>query len=266
MKRYVILLLALAGPPTFAADDPAAMPDPAAAKVTDCLRANWPSQLSIGSLELTAYDAAGGPRTLKGRLYARKSTKNLLQAALRIDAPVELKGAAYLVQETDDYLRDGMFVYLPSVRRPRRVTGSFADGSLLGTNFSYFEFKQLQSAFGDLRPSLEGTEAVNGRDADVLRFAVVPGAETRYTAVKAWVDKQACVVVQAEFYEGKKLSKQLGSPAGAIKQSGSIWYVAEYQMKEPSLNTRTVMRVSGVDATKSPPAAYFDPNTFFIAP
>ena len=52
---------------------------------------------------------------------------------------------------TDDYLRDGMFVYLPAVKRVRRVTGTFADGALMGTNFSYFDFKQLQNTFGDAR-------------------------------------------------------------------------------------------------------------------
>ena len=263
MKYIGMLALALLCAPALAAEEEM---DPAAQKVTDCMRANVPAQLTVGQLELTVFDRTGGSRTLKGRMYSRKIDKGLLHASLRVDAPTELKGAAYLVQETEDYLRDGMFVYLPSVRRVRRVTGTFADASLMGTNFSYFEFKQLENAFGDLRAKMQPDEKVNDRPVSVLRFEALPGAETKYTRVQAWVDQQACVVVRAEFYENKKLSKQLSSPAGSLKQAGPNWYVSEYEMRDPSAGTRTVLRVAKLDSEKVPPNQYFDPNLFFMAP
>jgi hypothetical protein len=261
MKRPVLLLLALLVTPAWAADE-------AAEKIVGCMRAAMPQNLTVGSFILTSYDRVGGSRTLQGRLYAtRENLKvkgGLMHASLRIEAPREFKGAAYLVQETDDYLRDGMFVYLPAVKRVRRVTGSFADASLMGTNFSYFDFKQLQQAFGDLEPTLEKGEPVNGRPAHVLRFKTLPGAETRYTTVRAWVDEQACVVVKAEFNEGKKVAKELTSPAGSLQQSGNIWYVAEYEMRDPQDGTRTVLRVGKVDAAAAPSRRYFDPTAFYL--
>ena len=261
MKRSGFLLLALLALPAWA--------DEATQKVVECMRANVPAQLSIGVLELTVYDRAGGSRQMKGRLFTRKDTGGnggLMTASLRIDNPVEFKGAAYLVRETQDYLRDGMFVYLPSVKRVRRVTGTFADASLLGTNFSYFDFKQLQNAFGDLSATLEPAEHINGRPAHVMSFKALPGAETRYTHVKAWIDQQACVGVRAQFFEGKKLVKELTSPTGSLKQAGPTWYVTEIEMRDPSAGTRTVLRMGGLDSAKAPAARYFDPNAFFMGP
>lgn len=258
MKRTAMVLLALLAAPAWA--------DDAARKVMECMRANVPAQLGIGMLELTLYDRVGGSRQLVGRMYTRKEAGGLMTASLRIDGPKEFKGAAYLVRETDDYLRDGMFIYLPAVKRVRRVTGTFADASLMGTNFSYFDFKQLQNAFGDLSPVLEPAEPVHGRPAHVLSFKALPGAETRYTAVKAWIDQQACVAVRAEFYEGKRLVKELSSLAGSLKQAGPTWYVSEIEMRDPAAGTRTVLRIGKLDSQQALPSRYFEPTAFFMGP
>jgi hypothetical protein len=242
----------------------------AAQKVVECMRANVPQHLSIKSLELTAYDRGGGSRTMKGRLYmgreAGTKAGGLISAALYIDLPVELKGAAYLVKETDDYLRDGMFVYLPAVRRVRRITGTFADGALMGTNFSYFDFKQLQNAFSDVNGKYEGQADVNGRPAQVLSFTILEGTETRYTGGRVWVDQESCVVVRGEFYEGNKVVKAFTSPQGALRKADKTWYLSEVEMQEPGAGTRTIARVAKLD-TKSPlPGRYFDPNSFHLSP
>lgn len=262
MKTSGWLLLALLAGPAWA--------DDAAQKIVACMRANVPAELTIGSLEFTSYDHTGGARTLRGHLYTHKDTSGskgpLMYASLRIDGPPEIKGAAYLVRETEDYLRDGMFVYLPGVKRVRRVTGTFADASLMGTNFSYYDFKQLQSAFGDLSAVVSSSEPVNGRPAQVLSFKALPGVETRYTSVKTWIDEQACVAVRAEFYERKKLIKALSSPAGSLKQAGTTWYVSEIEMKEPAAGTRTVLRIGDLNPVAQPAARYFDPNAFFLGP
>jgi len=262
MKRSCLLLALLIAAPAGA--------DDAAKKVTDCMRANVPPQLTVGELELTSFDRVGGSRTLKGRLFVGKEggtgPEGRMRASLRIDAPVEFRGAAYLVMETSDFLRDGMFVYLPSVKRVRRITGTFADGSLMGTNFSYFDFKQLQNAFGDLSGTLETPEPVHDRPAHVLTFKALEGAETRYTSVRAWVDEQACVVMRADFYVGKNVAKQLSTLPGALKQAGRMWYVSEMEMRDTAAGTRTVLRMGKLDAERAVPPRVFDATSFYLGP
>jgi Outer membrane lipoprotein-sorting protein len=262
MKRiWMGLALLLAGA-AHAQDD--------ARKVLECMRANMPAQLAIRSLELVAHDRTGGTRTIKGHLYMAKSRaaeagKDLISAALYIDLPMELKGAAYLVKETDDYLRDGMFVYLPAVKRVRRITGTFADGALMGTNFSYFDFKQLQNAFSDVSATREGTADVHGRRAHVLVYKVLEGTETRYTGGKLWVDEEACVVVKGEFYEAnRRLAKTFTSPAGALKKVDGAWYLSEVEMQEPATGSKTIARIGKLDTKAQVPTRYFDPNLFHL--
>lgn len=262
MKLRWILLGLVAVAPLAQAQDPAQ-------KVVECMRANVPRQLAIKSLELTSYDRTGGTRTLKGHMYMTKETGarpgGLISASLYIDLPNELKGAAYLVKETDDYLRDGMFVYLPAVKRVRRVTGTFADGALMGTNFSYFDFKQLQNAFSDLTAKYEGKAEVNKRPAHVLAFTVLEGTETRYTGGRLWVDEEACLVVKGEFNEGSKVVKTFTSSEGALRKADATWYLAEVEMNEPGAGTRTIARVAKLDTKAELAKRYFDPNAFHLS-
>jgi len=255
--KHLGWFLALVIPGMAAADD-------GAQKVMQCMRANVPAHLSIGSAELTRYDRTGGAFTLQGRLFSARGKDGLTTATLYIDAPADYKGSAYLAKETRDYLRDGMFVYLPAVKRVRRISGNFADGALMGTNFSYLDFKEMQNAFGDLSAKLEAEAEVNGRPAYVLAFAALPGIETRYTSVRAWVDKEACVAVKAEFSDGQRVAKVLSSPPGAVKKSGKTWYVAEIEMKDASDGTRSVLKLDKLDSVSELSAQYFDPNAFYL--
>jgi hypothetical protein len=272
-RRWLALALALCAPALAQAQSPAQAQAQSqdAQKVLQCMRANVPQRLSIKSLELTAFDRVGGSRTLKGRMYLARDRgptgKELISAALYIDLPVELKGAAYLVKETDDYLRDGMFVFLPAVKRVRRITGTFADGALLGTNFSYFDFKQLQNAFSDVSAKYEATGDVHGRAAHVLSYTVLEGTETRYTGGKLWIDQEACVVVKGEFHEaGGRIAKQFSSPPGALRRAGATWYLSDTEMREPGTGTRSTARVTKVDTESAVPNRYFDPTLFHHTP
>lgn len=135
---------------------------------------------------------------------------------LHIDAPPDLAGGAYRIREKDGGVRDGMYIYPPSVQRVRRVTGSIAYGRLLETNFSCADFKQLQNTFGDVSATLEGTGEIDKQPMHVLAFRPLDPAEGGYSLVRSWVDYQTCAPLQAEFYEGQALRKRVSSPVKAL--------------------------------------------------
>jgi hypothetical protein len=261
MKRFALLLLMLTA-------GAAQAQDPASA-VLGCMRANVPETVRVDDFQFAVSDRQGEARVLKGHLYFRhdkpgNGDPGFMHAMLRIDQPNEFKGASYLVKETDDYLRDGMFVYLPAVRRVRRVTGSAADASLLGTSFSYFDFKQFANAFGDLVASLEAPETIDGRMLNVLSFKTLPGAETRYSGVRVWVDQKSCVPLKAEFSEGNKVRKRLTGSADKLKQANAYWYLTEAQMEDLVDGTTTIVRMNKVTPGGELAARYFDATAFYL--
>lgn len=260
MRRFAPLLLACAVMPAWAGADADAL--------LACMRQNVPATVQMQQFELQTTNAKGHAETLGGELYVQRQAAQGAQseysrAVLRVIRPEHLNGAAYLVQQTDDYLRDGMYVYLPSLKRVRRITGTFADGSMLGTAFSYYDFKQLSSAFGDLQATSQVPAQIAGRDVTVMAFASVPGVETIYSGVNAWIDQASCLPLKVEFLQDGKPRKRLTADPAALRQSGSSWYLAESTLDDLQEKTRTVLRIDKLSPSPVLPERYFNPNTFY---
>lgn len=265
MKRaWIVLGLPLAVLASFAAHAANGLES-----VLACMRANVPATARAQQIEVTATDRNGGIRVLTGKLYAateKTAAGPRLRTLLKMDAPSDLAGAAYLLRESEDYLQDGMYVYLPSVRRVRRVSGTFADGALLGTNFSYNDFRQVQTAFIGAGGKLDGNTTLDGRAA--YKLSITPGAEAKspYTEVRVWVDQQSCVPLKAEFRkgpQGQTLVKELTVDADSLQKVGKSWYGSVARMRDLADGSNSVLRLTGTQLGAQIPPAYFDAGMFY---
>ncbi|HZR37925.1 MAG TPA: outer membrane lipoprotein-sorting protein [Nevskia sp.] len=238
--------------------------DPAVDKVMDCMRGNVPPTLRIQEIELAAKDRTGATRVLKGKLFAMRD-KGLLRAMVHVAEPSDLAGASYLVRETAsaDHA-DEMYMFLPAVNRVRRITGASADGSFLGTDFSYNDVKQIENAFSDSDGKLEKPETIEQRPVYVLSFKPRPEQGSRYSLLRAWVDQKTCVALKVDFYEGEATRKELTAPASALQQSGSYWYLSQATMEDLKDHTHTQLRVVGVTSGSDIATRYFDPHSFYL--
>jgi len=252
--KYGILLALAISLPAQAADR--------AQEVFDCMRGNIPQTLRIQDIDFSATDRAGGSRTLRGRLYAKRE-QGLVRVMLRVSEPANVAGAAYLVRETGQR-EDDMYVFLPAVNRVRHVTGNFANGSLLGTDFSYAEVKLVQNAFAGANGKYEGKDKLEQRAVDVVSLHPAGAEASPYSAVRIWVDEKTCVALKAEFYQGETPVKRLVAPAASLQQSGKLWYVSEMEMRDLKESTYTTLKVQGVSSDVDLGNKPFDPNSFHI--
>jgi len=234
-----------------------------AREVFDCMKANIPQTLRIQDVQLDATDRTGGVRSLRGKVYAKRE-EGLIRVMLRVSEPSNVSGAAYLVRETGQR-EDDMYVFLPAVNRVRHVTGNFANGSLLGTDFSYVEVKLIQNAFTGAAGTLEAAEKIEGHAVDVVSLKPSAGDKAPYSKVKIWVDQKTCVALKAEFLNGETVTKRLTAPGSSLKQSsGKHWYASEMEMRDLKESTYTTLRVTGVTSDMNLGNKPFDPNAFYI--
>jgi hypothetical protein len=233
--------------------------------VLDCMRGNLPPAVRVQDVELTSFDRSGKTRDMKGKLFVMKDKdKGLVRATLRISAPPDLSGAAYLLRESAGDGEDQMFVYLPAVSRVRRITGASADGSLMGTDLSYNDVKEVENAFSGSEVKLEPAEDLDGRAVWALSMSPRAGQASRYNLVRGWIDRKSCVALKVDFYENGEVRKELRAPASALQQSGTYWYASEAEMSDVKEGTKTRLRVVGVAASNSIPTGYFDPHSFYL--
>lgn len=254
MRRY--LLAMLCWPLAAIADDPALD------EVTRCMRANIPPTVRIQTVEITAWDRDNGERTLKGKLYGTRD-KEKARVMMRIEAPSDLAGAAYLVRETET--SDEMFLYLPAIQKVRRITGQALDGQLWGTDLSYNDVKQLQNAFSGADVRLEaGAPPYEGREVHALSFAPRIEDGSRYRNIRTLVDKQTCVTLKVEFTEPAGVRKIVTVQPDDLKRSGAYWYASKADISDVKNKTRTRVVVTGVTSVDKLAGRYFSPQLFYL--
>jgi hypothetical protein len=232
-------------------------------KVMNCMRSSVPPMLQAENFQIESTDKAGATRSLQGKFYAKRDGEKL-RVKLYITGPSSVAKASYLVIEKQATSEDDMYVFLPSVNRVRHVTGAFANGSLLGTDFSYAEVKEISNAFSGADGQLEGTDKLDGHDVNVISLKPLATQKSPYKSVKAWVDQKSCFVVKAEFNTGNTVRKRLTVPFDHIKQSGKYWYLSQIGMEDLVKGSRTVMYLDGVDSSKDIPSSNFNPATFHL--
>jgi hypothetical protein len=254
--RWVLLAL-LCWPLAAAADEAATL-----SAVTGCMRANIPETVRIQTVTITAWDRAGGERTLKGKLFGTRE-KDRARVMMRIESPSDLAGASYLVRESDS--ADEMYLYLPAIQKVRRITGQALDGQLWGTDLSYNDVKYLQNAFAGADGVLEaGVPPYEQRAVHALTFTPRADEALRYRTVRALVDKKTCVALKVEFNEPAGPRKVLTVQPSDLRQSDAHWYAAKAEIRDLKNGTRTRVAVTGVSAGDKLAGRYFSPQSFYL--
>ncbi|MBN2056629.1 outer membrane lipoprotein-sorting protein [bacterium] len=167
-------------------------------------------------------------------------------------APADLKGTGFVVYSYDDPGRDeDQWLYLPAIRRTRRIAGKARTGSFLGTDFSFDDLgdRRIEDDTYRLLPD----EILDGQSCYVLE-AAPKDPEYQYGKQLAWIGKDDYIIRKAEFFtRGGVKIKEL--TASEIKRANDIWTAHRMEMKDLEKGHSTVLEFSdvryntGLDAT-----------------
>ena len=189
----------------------------------------------------------------RGRARDRALTLLTLRRAegdrslIRFTYPKDIRGTGFLVWEHPKG-DDERFLYLPSLGRVRRIAGSEAQESFVGSDFSY--------------------EDISGRELDDYTYALLeenaswsaPGGQPRpayrlesrrkdtsveFPRVVSLVLKDSYVVVQADVYN-RRSEKQKVYTVGRLEQVQGIWTVLASVMTNDLDRTRTELAVDRI--------------------
>ncbi len=201
---------------------------------------------SRADLRMKLFDRRGRPRDRALTLLTLRRPEGD-RSLIRFTYPNDIRGTGFLVWEhpTGD---DERFLYLPSLGRVRRIAGSEAQESFVGSDFSY--------------------EDIGGREFDDYTYALVdenaswtpPGGQPRpayrlesrrkdasaaFPRVVSLILKDSYVVVRAEIYN-RRNEQQKVYAVGRLEQVQGIWTVFTSVMTNDLDRTRTELSVEKV--------------------
>ncbi len=125
-----------------------------------------------------------------------------------VQSPEDAEGIALLVHSWKER-SDDIWLYLPAVKRVKRITSSGRSGYFLGSDFRFGDFTSTG-------PSEQGRLAVSGEEqldscfCKVLERVYAPADEQPYHRIRLWLDEEAYRVHRVEYYDAKdRLEKTL---------------------------------------------------------
>lgn len=210
--------------------------------VASCMRANLPRSTAVQDVEMISRDRLGSERTISAHILWKRFDDGYSRVLVRFTAPEDISGAAFLLIETEG--RADMFLYLPELRKTRRITTQTLRGSIYGTDFSYEDFERLQGFVkGEQRRQLPDAE-IGGRAVVVIEARPAPGESSPYTRVVSWIDRETCVPLRTELYErGDRLRKLLLADPERVTHEGESWVPRELEMRDLRDETLTRLRL-----------------------
>lgn len=166
---------------------------------------------------------------------------------IRFTYPNDIRGTGFLVWEHPQK-DDERFLYLPSLGRVRRIAGSEAQESFVGSDFSYEdiggrEFDEYSYALLDDNASWSGPDGVS-RPAYRLE-STRRDKSAEFPRVVSLVLKDIFVVVQADVFN-RRNEKQKVYSVKRLQQMQGIWTVFESVMTDDLDKTRTELAVDKV--------------------
>lgn len=227
-----------------------------------CLQRNAAQGSFSQDIAIVQTDAAGGIKRLSGRWHWRRGEPNQ-QAMLKLAAPPDLAGASYLFLKKAG--REEFYLYLPSVRKVRKVVGATVAQSLFGSGLSAFDLKFLFSGLTGGQFSHVGAERVGNRSGERWRYLPPSDPNILYDRVDLVIDDVWCLPLMAELYGGVPWKTLTVDPL-TVTQVDGRWRAGRVLMQDLREGSRSEIRLGIEQSGRALPAALFDPERFHRQP
>lgn len=222
---------------------------PTAREIMEKVDARDDGDNSISTLEMTLIDKGGDKRVRQVTVFTKDKGQDMQRMQFFL-APADVRGTGFL---TYDYYSgdkdDDQWLYLPELRKTKRIASSDKSGSFMGTDFSYADM--TRRVLDEWTYKLLKEDEVRGEK--VWLIEATPRDETvrdRYGYDKSvvFVRQDIFLVVRAVHWvrDGGKLKY---FDMKRVEQIDGIWMGTELDMKTTKGGDtlhRTVMRFSSV--------------------
>lgn len=228
--------------------------------LASCLERTLPARGLRQRVDLQVFDDTGSAAVSEASVYWQRTEGQRSRFLVRLDAPPLRAGIAVLAVERDRPEPD-MYLYLPDLRQTRRVTGRTFSGSMLGTDFSYEDYAQVQGLLknGELRRLPDERFG----DRDVLVVELVPQSKrSAYARVVSSIDSERCVPLLTRFIgRDGTILKELSVDLDSIEAIGDRHVARRLVMRDLVQDTRTELEVTDIELDPPLSDSLFAPSS-----
>jgi outer membrane lipoprotein-sorting protein len=170
-------------------------------------------------------------------------------------SPRDLTGTAFLSHAHDDGGED-QWMYLPAVKRTRRIAGASRSSSFMGSEFAYEDVSS--GRLERYRHRYVGIESLDGKDAQVVDRVPVD-EQSGYSRQRVWFESSRSLPVRIEYFD------LAGEPLKTLTlenyaRHGELWRAGTMRMKNLRTGAETRLEWSDFRFDTGLSARQFTPD------
>ena len=183
-----------------------------------------------------------GKERIRGFTFYSKDYGDLIKQFNRFTSPADIKGTGFLSVEKDRGETE-QFLYLPSLRRTRRIVSSQKSRSYVNSDFSYEDMERRPVE--DFEHIISGEETIENINFYILESKPKKGTRSQYGRIKTRIDPKSFIPLYIEYFDKKeKLIKKYR--VVKLEKVQNIWTEMEVIMENMKRKHRTVLKVDKI--------------------
>lgn len=218
---------------------------PTGREVMEKYKAQDRTKDSSVELNMTMVNARGGTRERQLAWITKTDEKDNRKSLIRFLAPADVSGTGFLSIEHSDR-DDDNWLYLPSLRKTRRIAGTDKSDSFMGTEFTYEDLDTEDLNAYEYK--LNGSETVDGVEAWIVEAVPVDPQKIKeggYSKRELWISKDHNLLVQAKYYDKEGRYVKLYQVADTRQIAGTEkWRAYELTMKDVIKGDKTILEIA----------------------
>ncbi len=184
-----------------------------------------------------------GKKRFRQMVLLSKDYGKDVKSVFFVKKPADVRGTGFLVWSYDNPSRDDdRWLYLPALKRSKRISGSSKNDSFMGSDMTYDDMGDR--SVDEDRHKLLREEELAGHDCWVVQ-SIPKERDSLYSKKVFWVRKDNSIVIKGLFYDRRgKLLKVMERKN--IKKVQGLWTVFLSEMKNVQDNHKTFLRLKKV--------------------
>ena len=209
------------------------------------------------SMEMILRNRQGQSSTRQIRVHTLEVDGDGDKSLTVFDEPRDLKGTAFL-SFTHALEPDDQWLYLPALKRVKRISSANKSGPFMGSEFAYEDLTSQEVAKYTYRWLQD--EILDGRESMVVER--VPAYENSgYTRQVVWVDKIIWQPLKVDYYDRKHSLLKTLTVSGYQSYHGRFWRASSMDMDNHQSGKSTMLKWTGYEFMTGLSEADFDRNS-----
>ena len=181
-----------------------------------------------------------------------KDYGDIEKSTMFFKSPADVKNTSFMNYSYDDDRDDDQWLYLPALKKVKRISGGSKDDYFMGSDFTY-EDMEKRNPNKDNHKLLK-TETLEGETCYVVEST--PKEEGQYSKRVAWVIKDKWIPLKIEFYdEDEDLLKVL--KITKYEELKGYWIIMNQLMENVQKEHRTLISLTNIKIENGIGDTYF---------